>query len=313
MRFAFFLAILALSSCRSSKIDPEPAVIISERLRAQSDRIRPLFLRCDGMAAESGPNSVTQRPDCSTGDSVLWTSLAIAAKRDASMEASIKASVDDEGKPWRSPEHRKAQQEVNAFSRDHYTGLLLYAVATKDKRLIASVYDYARARDFKLCPKDTDDRCFLTPNMLALTSDVFGYLGISKGSELTFNRRIDELVLNESAKKAEGYEAHLVSINVLIRLRVGKANAGYRDAVKTLLERHPDNLWYGYLNNVLNDNSQAEADRIGSELASLMERWPEGDRSQWSFQREKFTETSKDAMGAEFVMLADLLLGAGGD
>lgn len=311
MKTLLTLAALSfLTACGSDRKDPSPPPQqSSQRLQEQIDRIAPQLLYCDGIATEAGFNNVSGRPDCNSGDSILWSSLFISGKRNASVEEAIRDSIDPSGRPFRSPEHRRSQEHQDSFSRDHYIGLLLYSVVTKDVNTIKRVYAYAALNGYNLCPSDSDSRCFLTPNMIAITSDVFRYLNIPRTPEMTFNRAQDEELNKFEASRNDGYALHLVAVKAYIRIKTGHLTESYAKTLKIIHNRKPDNPFYGYLSNLANGGSDQEYRIIEEALLKEMQVWTQGSRREWSFQRHDWSGTVKDSMGHELVMLAYILMG----
>lgn len=267
-------------------------------LQVEAKRVAALSPTCDDMPIASGNNGVTGRVDCDSGDSMLWAGLLYSAWPQEKLANAIKASIDDDGRPFRSPEHRKGRDDSNAFSRDMYMGFLYYCHASKDLATCSKVLAFARRNDYQLCTNASDTRCLITPSMMYLTGAVWKGNGWDVGGEYvanSFERAVDEqLTLREAKDNKLGYRTHLVSLKVFLYYKLG--NVGdYRIAAKKLHEREPSNLWYqnvAWSVGMIPQNDSAI-------LIEMMKNY-----SSNRVPRNWFWQGAENAMGQDLVFLA---------
>jgi hypothetical protein len=109
------------------------------------------------------------------------------------------------------------------------------------------------------------------------------------------------------AKNNEGYRLHLVSLNVWATVLLNRLTGTGRDVARILAERQPSNLWFQYLDNLTHGGDAVRYDNTAQALTELMRVWPQGNRSQWCFERDSNENACIDSSGHEYVFLARLL------
>lgn len=307
--FRVFLLVLFLVGCQISKANPNiPEVRENAEIREEIAKMDPQLAYCDGVPVHFGKNSVTGREDCNSGDSMLWAGLLYNARPTPELAAGIRESISPEGRPYRSPENRRGGDVVNTFSRDMWLGFLAYCQKSKDFETCNRVWSYTKSHDYRSCPVDTDERCFITPSILYVTGYVWQSNGWHVSAEMRpsgLERYLDEQATIKSANQNDiGYELHLISVRMYLQMSTGFMTGSYKSVVKILSQRVPQNLWYRYL--------EARAygldfSGIENELVGRMSQWQKPTiqtGSNWEWQNHK-----EPAMGHDFVFLGCQLLG----
>lgn len=313
--YKFLSAVLALSllACggSDSQVTQTPKPPTDVRLKEQLHRMLPLLTFCGNVVAEDSPNNLTGQPHCGTGDSMIGTGVYITAPLPGREQlfAGILDSIAPNGRPYRSPQYRAVGHSEDSFSRDQTIGLLLYLMESKDTITATKVWNYVKGNNLNICPDDSDGRCKMTPNMLALWSDVFTYLEIPKDPLMTFSRNIDEDLLIIQARSAPaGYPLHLISQNIWLRIKLGRLSVKYAEVAAILAARQPYNLWFAYLEQITQANKEANVEKIGAELATCMEQWPGENKYWWTFSKERNEYCEGNSQGHDLVWLSALLL-----
>jgi hypothetical protein len=307
------MVFLALIGCGGEPVKPvPPSKNPSQQLLDQIARIEPKLLFCRGMWAGVRPHYLTKKPNCDTGDGMLWTGLYLLSDpiNASDLRSGIRYSVGLEGRPYRSPENIDYGEHKNSFSRDMLFGLLFYTIKTKDTELIQRFYNYARNNDYNMCPLDTDGRCFMTPGSMELLGDVFEHVGLRRYSDMQSLGGINEVAIEiEAENTPEGYPMHLSSLSIYLKALTGRLTTRHQNAAAILYRRQPENLWFRFLNNYVSNGDQAEYEEICRLLIERMERWPDAEKADWIWQRAQDSKEFKLTSGHELVWLAKLLTG----
>jgi hypothetical protein len=312
--FTAFLFIHFISCGKKTTAEPPVKVYsVNDELLEQVARISSEALYCDGSLSSEGPNSVTGRPDCRNGDSMLWSGLYYSAYPKAEVGAAIRNSIGPDNRPYRSPENRAGNDDINSFSRDMWTGFMAFCSRAKQWEVCNAVWDYTKDHDYRMCPRDTDDRCLLTPSMMYMTGWVWGANGwyispVARASQT--ERYLDEQTTIKSAKEVElGYRLHLIVARVYILQRVGALTESYKEAAKIAYQRDPGDLFYQWVWASVSGDGNLQQD-IATKLLAHMKSWqrPQG-YSQWVWGdtvKRDGSNTSRmhESMGHDLVFLA---------
>lgn len=298
----FLLLLLAGCGVPNAR-EPNQTYTVNEELSAQVQRIAAGAHYCDGGLAAEGPNTVTGRPDCRTGDSMMWSGLYYSVFPKASIGEAIKNSIGADFRPYRSPENRKGDV-LDTFSRDMWTGFMAYCLRADDHANCNGVWGYTKNNDFQACPDTSDNRCWISYSMRYLTGyvwDAHGWYISSAAKATQVERAADEQVTMESARMNKlGYRMHLIAARMYLYKRMGRLTNNYRDVISKVVERDPTDLFYKFLDD----------QDITAELLVHMKSWerPVTGYSQWvwgdTVNRETGASRMHESMGHDLVFLA---------
>lgn len=317
-----YILILLLVSCGSKTKKPTYPDIHSDSLREQIERIMPKLLWCCGMLSSIYSNNKSGQPNCAIGDGMItngvlfsvngWPSILKANYIDG-----VKRSIRADGMPFRNPIYATYPPDENAFSRDQHLGFMHYLVTTHDTELANRYLNYVRNNNWKTCEKDTDGRCNLITSYkklqwkgsLYLMNDVYTHIGLPEVEHMSFGEReLDEEGLLFMARTTPpGYEQHLVSQNVWLRIRLGLLSKSYAESAKVLAKRTPNNLWFQTLSNLVSGGNPAVYEEISKKLIVCMKKWKfPGLHHTFSASREYTIceDRPEGSLGGELVWLA---------
>lgn len=194
-----------------------------------------------------------------------------------------------------NPNLLSLHDDILCRSRDMWFGVITNLAAHRDKDQAAVAY--ARC----------DSQTPWSPRILALTSFAWRTSGMKPQRAMLVNEPFFEDGLLSEARSNVGYRLHLVSLNVWATVLLNRLTGTGREAARILAERHASNLWFQYLNNLTHDGNEIIYENTAKDLFELMKKWPQGNRSQWSFERDSSEHAELDSSGHEFVFLARLL------
>lgn len=302
-----FLAVGCYSAARSSrKVEPNKA----ENLIPIAQKISDTAEWCDDMPTYGGPNRTSGRESCNTGDSMLWSGLLYYAWPTPSLGQAIRFSIDPDGKPFRSPEHRKARDNESEFSRDMYLGFLFYCLKSQDFETCNRVHQWTKAEGYKLCGGSVS-QCGLLPSMLYATYAVWDKNGWPIAPEFkpsNIEQGADaQATLLEAETAPKGYRLHLVSLKVFLYNQVGRTGDYYLSS-QALLKRQPSNLWFQLVGFLTGNTPEGMHATLVGETKHIMQAWVPGSTDKdWIWQGR--IEGAQDAMGQDFIFMACLLNG----
>jgi hypothetical protein len=185
--------------------------------------------------------------------------------------------------------------DILCRSRDQFMGIIINLAAHRDRDQAAVAYSRC------------DSQTPWSPRILALTSFAWRTAGMRPQRAMLASEPFFEDGLITEAKNNEGYRLHLVSLNVWATVLLNRLTGTGRDIARILVERQPSNLWFQYLDNLTHDGDATRYENTAKDLLGLMQSWPQGDRSQWCFERDSSENACVDSSGHEFVFLARLL------
>jgi hypothetical protein len=265
--------------------------VTSPNLEAEVARVEPMLLWGCDMPTEAG------RSDCSGDGMSMAGRWLLDGGPDSRVWEAVKASIGEEGRPWRAPD-RVGKQPSDSFSRDGFLGLLESTVAMKDKGPLEKVWAYAK-RTGKLCPDATDGRCDVTPGVSILAREVLGeFVGSAE-------RVADEATMTAEAIGAPGnYRAYLVARKIHLKARLGTLTRGYCHAVVVLRDHFPKNVFFRVVD--------AECGRgawqpIAEAVSRCLGAWKNPGK-EWTWNAGN-SECIADSQGHELVSMAKYLLG----
>lgn len=300
------LAIIGCGILEKTPMNP-PVNPISAELQTQIERISPLLHKCDGMPAKPTPNEITPRPFCNVGNSFLYAGHLLSVVNDTEMVQGIKDSFTIEGKPYRSPEHRRANDSVNEFSRDMLQGFLMSLIRTRDIDQLKLFWNYSKSHDYIMCNGKEEEginRCYLTPTILYFVGEIFEYLGEQRPAETKIAESIAlAAALYDVQTVPVNFRLMLVANQVYLKMLTNKMSQPWVRITEYLKKRSPNNLWYRYLDNAAHKGNIAEYENISNQLIKYMQVFPAGDQGSWIWSQGD----SIDSMGYDLLFLAHRL------
>ena len=213
----FLLPILLLAACGSHHADVPTPMPPDQQLALKYDRYVALS------AATQGPHGWVVEDSC---DALLFASLTAAA---TGVAIDIESARGADGEWYRNPSQTCfPDRSSSTISRDMFLGLFWYVHKFARSDLAQQVFSYGDDHHWVMGKGDLS-RTFMTPNEQAdlalLTGDdhVIGHF---------------EPVLSDSAT---GFEAHLVAVDLALRVRLGKATDDGQGHAQHLVDRQPHN------------------------------------------------------------------------
>jgi len=232
------------------------------------------------------------------GDVTLYAGYMCLAGDSVSCEI-VKASQDITGRVWRSPARvGNPQGFENTFSRDMFLGVLFYLAATKDQQFALSYNNWIISNNYRLCNDDSDGRCIPTPNMLALQSYVWEYIGLTPTAPMLLARSGNETnILTASQTAPLSYETELIASQIFLRQYMGTYTPLLEMAAENLYVRQPTNPYYLFV-------YKRYKDRVAELMLQQIPREVPQFRVVWSISvNEQFDRS----MGWEWIYLYLLL------
>ena len=286
--------------CRAKRPATSSSVTEEQKEQLKTMRVAALSwaLKCEGGIACGETDE--RVPDA--GDSMLWGGLLCASGEKDQCDA-VKASQAQDGRLFRNPGGSRGK---NDSSRDMLLGYLHYLATTKDTGGADRLLNYITSNDYKLCSNATDNRCNVGPVINAAIwgsmRRVWQFIGLDPSSDMKDSALTDEsIVAFQSQFSSEGYELHLVAVELLLRQKTNSYSDKLARAAQNLAERQPNNPYFEYV-----ANGQTEkAARIALEKCPLELKHI---RKQWAWQRAESEQAWLLSKGWDCVYIANLLL-----
>lgn len=270
-------------------------------------------LWCDGMPTYGGTNNVTGRADCNNGDGMIWAGLVYSVWPTEEIKNGIVNSIDADGRPFRSFEHRQGRDSENSFSRDMYLGFLSYCLKSKDQQTCDKVLNYAVKNSYQLCPDSNDNACWMNPGMLYLTYSVWNKNGWSLPNGAfkpsAAERLIDDgNIYKEATTNKLSYRTHLVAVKLWLYAKTDGVTEIRKNAAGELWKRQKDNLFYWYVAWLVGYAPQGDHGTISERVRAMGTTWEPSatntGRRDWIWQQDILSlENYGRAMGQDFGFL----------
>ncbi|NDF14891.1 hypothetical protein EB061_06165 [bacterium] len=136
---------------------------------------------------------------------------------------------------------------VDAFSRDHFNGVMAYYIATKDEDSARRYLGYLETHRFRLCEKSSDNRCIMTPETWGIIGRVWRHNGWSASPRLTrkmkWGMRVDGAGIVVGSFSPLGFESVLPAWTGILRRKLDSVNDWVRLAMKIAVRRQPENAF----------------------------------------------------------------------
>jgi hypothetical protein len=257
----------------------------SLQLKHLSEKARPWTSSKLGFPSKSGG-------DC--GDMVLFNGLLSYAGVEEAL-GYVPACIAPDGRPVRSPDLVLTPPQEDGFSKDMLLGVLLWTLVSRDPAPLERLIGYVN-RTGCLCPKASDRRCTLTPQMTYLTNQVAKAVGCKarlKGDWMP-GFLFSALEIASALVTPLGYQCHLLSVKALVMRLLGHSSS----VPGILARRDSGNPWFLYL----------AGDKEKAALTLLSLNVQPGRGHQWSWERDSAEKAWHDSMGHDVIFLCRLLL-----
>jgi hypothetical protein len=235
--------------------------------------------------------------DC--GDMVLFNALLSFSGVEGEANAYVPACIAPDGRPVRSPDLVDKEPNLDGFSKDMLLGVLLWTLVSRDPAPLERLIGYVN-RTGCLCPKASDRRCTMTPQMTYLTNKVAKAVGCKarlKGDWLP-SWLFTTLEVASALVTPLGYQCHLISVKALICKLLGHSTVGIP---RILAQRDAGNAWFLWLD--------GQEEKAALTLLSL--NVEPGQGHQWSWERDSAEKAWHNSMGWDVVFLINLLTDRG--
>ena len=233
--------------------------------------------------------------DC--GDMVLFNALLAFSGVEEAL-GYVPACIAEDGRPVRSPDLVSAEPELDGFSKDMLLGVLLWTLVSRDPAPLERLIGYVNSTGC-LCPKASDRRCTLTPQMTYLTNQVAKHVGSKarlKGAWMP-GFLFSALEVASALVTPLGYQCHFISVKALICKLIFSYSSNHTVSA-ILAKRDAGNPWFLWLD--------GQEEKAALTLLSL--NIQPGNGSQWSWERDSAEKAWHDSMGHDVIFLCRLLL-----
>ncbi len=288
-----FLLLLCLAACGHVDTDvPEP-MPPDQQLAAKFDAYLAL-----NAAYPHGPHAWDNEDDC---DALLFASLTAAARNEV---IDIESARDGNGAWHRNPSQScYPDRSGSTVSRDMFDGLFWYSRRFDRQDIARQVFAYGKDKTW-IMGKGSLGATFMTPNQQSTLGLLTGEDHILNGIQPAYDSDVT------------GYQAHLVALDLALRLRLGHATGRNREVAQALVAKAPRNaLFQAVLGLHTGDQTAAVA------LLLEPQYWPadrlptSADRCEpWLTQRDDGPDwqpcaEGKTHSGGDFLFAAALALG----
>lgn len=275
---------LSLLACGNKHQPVNATQDMLAEVSARVAQLKPFAPVCEGFVSKQ---------NCDQGDAMLFSGLLCMAGNKLGCDTA-RGAISESGKVWRSPKAVN-NDTPNSSSRDMLLGAMAYFVGSKDVEALERVTAYVRQTG-KICEDATDGRCNMTANTRDLLDQVRAFNGLSTAQS---RKGYSEALALTATTAADGYELHLVAIQLLILKRTGTWNATLQYAAQELVKRQGRNALFEF---VAHGKSAHYAELM---LAQVPDAVP-AQMNQWSFERRDNQEAWKSSMIWEFVFVDGL-------
>jgi hypothetical protein len=215
-------------------------------------------------------------------------------------------------------------ETVDSFSRDQYSGLMAYMLATNDRSALIRWAKWVESNGYRMCKESSDDRCNLQINNYQMIRKVMLHLDISPwGRYRTLGSiPIDPIQLLLETKYAPlGYTLHLSGVTFWLHMvlrtfdnqtphlrRIGL----WRLIPKILVKRQPRNPFFLYLKGKYLNDPQSLRLAATETISKCPSHRPASSGLDWAWQRSEVEQTWLKSSGHDCLFISNLLLDAAG-
>lgn len=263
---------LYLAACGSPVRDvnyPKPPY---PRIEAQIARIKPLLQRCQDNMPGKNACSLSDH-----GDTLGQASYYMMGSKDEFIPHGFIASVGADGRPFRSPRHREANE--GDFSRDHVLSHALFAASTGITAPLTSILSYAQHNNWQVCGDRS--KCLLTPGILQIAGDAIGMHTGSRPYGTDIPGYVGEQQAKIEVETLSGQALSLVVDKALIKILSANLNSTWQSIVRQAANKEPKNLYFAMVNTLANGG---DWNVIAEAVAVELEAW-QGPSASGAFDR----------------------------
>lgn len=179
--------------------------------------------------------------------------MALVTPQDARIHRYVNESFI-EFRPFRSPLHAKDPNVdlTHSFSRDHMLSLVWYSAWSSMRWPILFMAKYISMNKMKIGKEGTYSQHGVTPNVLWAMNSIGNKFGPNKVSLPWYYKIWPSIIIAFiqllSAKSVRvGYKLNLCGELALIAKLTGQWNWVWEKVILTCIKRHPENLYYQYI------------------------------------------------------------------
>jgi len=208
-------------------------------------------------------------------------------------------------RPFRSPLHVKDPNVdlENSFSRDHTLSLCWYSLWSGDMSPLQKISRYASSHWLKIGKEGSYSQHGLTPNVMWAMHSVCKFY---RDNSMPWYYKtwpsvsIAAIQLASAKSVKVGYRLNLCGELSLIARITGQWNGTWQKVIDTCVERHPENLYYLYI------QGKTSETYIRAQLAREVAAYQPSDQWCWN-NFEKTSEGRLLACGQELLLMDSLL------
>ena len=273
--FLILVLLVCLTACGTSTPSPQPSTPIDQTtLRQLRDDIQAKSPTCQYTSTFRGVskgNCLSEGTGTGDGDVMLFAGLLCLSGSYIGCDT-VAYSIDDNGKPWRSPGRVGIDKRSESFSRDMFLGLMAYLVRTKDTATALKFQGFLERNDNRLCL----DSCDMTGTTWGLMGEVWQYIELPLTLRMKTGMVTDDFAQwVASGVNEHGYTQHLIAATIYIRQKMNRNSTGLVDAAITLVEKNPGNTFYALLAGFEFAHMTCEVPATSTRMDWLWEKYPE--------------------------------------
>ena len=280
------LLCLLLTSCGSKEPIQNPAAsplvsISTDKLQAEVERLQPILLTCDGGYTKDANHTVTGRPHCDTGDSILFTGLLSTVdnvKANTDYRTFIANSINTDGHPYRSPEHLKIcvtpEHKDDAsctFSRDHILGIVLNSIATGNCDSLVKVFNYAQLHFGRFCD-GTMAQCSMSIASYDIIGDAYQKCGLTRPLITNINNSMSSYAEVITVSNNDSFQLELAVDFIYAKYLAGTLTVDGLKVVDIAVTKMPWNTYFKYVQALVNGTLSEQKENLVLELLPISQQ-----------------------------------------
>ena len=252
--------------------------LAADSIQDELTRIEPILLTCDGGYTKDANNTITGRPHCDTGDSILFTGLLSTVdpvKANTDYRDFIANSINSDGHPYRSPEHLKAcvtpEHKNDAsctFSRDHILGIVLNSISTGNCNSLVKVFNYAQDHFGRFCD-GTMSQCSLSVASYDIIGDAYQKCGLSRPLITNINNSFSSYAEFITVIQNDSFAVELAVDFVYAKYLANTLTLDGLKVVDLAVLKMPWNTYFLYVQSLIKRTLSAQKESLVNELLPI--------------------------------------------